>query len=290
MNSANAMQFKAFIRNRAKKANLPAQVVLQQYMLERLLARIAMSPYRDNLILKGGFLISAIAGIAARTTMDMDITLTGISLTHSAVKEMFESVCNIDADDSISFSVIRTVDIRKDDIYPGVRIHLKAVLNSCEDRKVPNVNLAVDITTGDAITPGQVKFPYRSAFDRDCIISCLAYPISTIIAEKIETILRRAEESTRLRDFYDVHLLYHLHAPSSSELRNALQRTSDHRKSTVAVRDPIPIVERIRTNGPMRKQWKEFQLQYPYAQNISFDDCCSTIIQILQNCSWPEVP
>ncbi len=90
-----AMQLKARIRNLALANNIPAQAVLQNYMLERLLERIACSKYKDKFILKGGMLIASLVGIESRTTMDMDAAVQGFPLSEKTLQDASSEICAI---------------------------------------------------------------------------------------------------------------------------------------------------------------------------------------------------
>ena len=85
MITKNPMQLKAYIKEKAAEKHISAQLVMQNYMLERLLERISLSPYKHNFIIKGGFLVSAIVGLDTRATMDLDTTIKGFTLTHEAM-------------------------------------------------------------------------------------------------------------------------------------------------------------------------------------------------------------
>ena len=111
----NTMSFKAIINNIAKENKVSAQSILQTYMLERLLERISVSKYKDNFILKGGMLISAMLGIDSRTTMDMDTTIIGFSLTEKNIKNIMNEICNIDLNDDVTFKIKKIELIREDD-------------------------------------------------------------------------------------------------------------------------------------------------------------------------------
>lgn len=113
----NAMSLKAIINNIAKENNVLAQSVLQTYMLERLLERISISKYKNNFILKGGILISAMLGIDSRTTMDMDTTIKGFKLTEENISKIINEICNISIDDDVSFEVKKIELIREDIVY-----------------------------------------------------------------------------------------------------------------------------------------------------------------------------
>lgn len=221
MITKNAMQFKAIIKKMAKEKNISSQLVMQNYMLERLLERISLSKYRDNFIFKGGFLISSIVGLSSRTTMDLDTTIKGFTLTHKSITDIFKEICDIKIDDNITFEFLNVTDIRETDDYPGIRVSLKANYTPI------SVPLTVDVTTGDLITPKEIKHHHNSVFE-DKVIYILAYNLETILAEKIETILSRSIANTRPRDFYDIYILYSLHKENIhfSILKNALEKTT----------------------------------------------------------------
>ena len=95
---SKAMSLKAKIRNIAKDKNIPAQVILQNYMFERLLVRLAASDYKDKFVLKGGMLVAAIVGLDNRATMDLDTTLKNLPLTPEAIIKALENICAVSAD------------------------------------------------------------------------------------------------------------------------------------------------------------------------------------------------
>lgn len=122
----NAMQLKAILKNMAKQKNISAQLVLQNYMLERLLERVSVSKYRNNFILKGGFLIAAMVGLDTRATMDMDATLKGYPVNEETVRKMFEEICAIELNDDVTFAFRQIGEIREGDEYTGYRVALTA--------------------------------------------------------------------------------------------------------------------------------------------------------------------
>ena len=198
---SNAMSLKAKIRNIAKKKNLPAQVILQNYMFERLLVRLSASDYREKFVLKGGMLVAAIVGLDNRATMDLDTTLKNLPLTPDAIHSALEQICAIRFDDGVSFEIGTISPIREDDIYGGYRV----MLNAWFDTIV--TPLSIDVSTGDAITPHAVQYNFSEIFDDEKTYELWAYNIETVMAEKVETILRRSVFNTRPRDFYDAYIL-----------------------------------------------------------------------------------
>ena len=197
---SKAMKLKAAIRNMALKDHVPAQAILQNFMLERLLERISISTYKDQVILKGGMLIAAMVGMSSRTTMDMDATLRGYPLSEATIRQAFETICAIPLEDEVALVLDHIDPIREDDEYGGYRVAIIAKYEAI------NTPLKIDITTGDVITPEAIRYSFRSNFE-DKTIEVWAYNPETILAEKVETILRRSVLNTRLRDFYDVYIL-----------------------------------------------------------------------------------
>ena len=276
MITRNPMQLKAFIKKKAAEKNISAQLVMQNYMLERLLERISLSKYKNNFILKGGFLISAIVGLDTRATMDLDTTVKGFSLTHESIREIFGEICSVKVGDDVKFELVDISDIREGDDYPGIRVSLKA------NYPPISVPLTVDVTTGDAITPREMEYTFSLLFD-DYTISIFAYNIETVLAEKIETVLSRNIANTRLRDFYDIYILYSLRGLecNAQTLLQALERTADKRGSRKVLEAYQDIIKEIRSSKQLRSFWKKYQREFDYAEDISFDDTCDTIHQIM---------
>lgn len=278
MITKNPMQLKAFIKKKAAGKNISAQLVMQNYMLERLLERISLSSYNHNFILKGGFLISAIVGLDTRATMDLDTTIKGFALTHESIREIFGEICAVEVADDVQFELVDISDIRDGDDYPGIRVSLKA------NYPPISVPLTVDVTTGDVITPREIKYTFPLLFD-DRTISIFAYNLETVLAEKIETVLSRSIANTRPRDFYDIHILYALHGAecNAKTLLHALKRTADKRGSRKVLEIYPDIIAEIRASKQLRGFWKKYQRDFDYAKNISFDDACDTVQRIMDS-------
>ena len=199
-----ARQLKDLVRNRSKGNSTLAQTLLRNYAMERFLERITMSPYKDNFILKGGMLVSAMVGLDTRMTMDMDTTLRNLHLSAEHAKQIVSEITSIQLDDNVRFEIKSAGEIMNEAEYTGIRIQLDAFL---ETMRTP---LKIDISTGDVITPHEVEFSYPLMFE-DRSIPIKAYNLETVLAEKIETVLSRGTENTRLRDFYDLYILNSLH-------------------------------------------------------------------------------
>lgn len=272
----NVMQLKAIIKNLAKEKHISAQLVMQNFMLERLLERISVSRYRQNFILKGGFLIAAMVGLDTRATMDMDATIKGFPINEHTVREMFEEICRIEIDDDVIFSFSSIGEIRESDAYTGYRVSLSA---NYPPMAVP---LKLDITTGDKITPKEIEYQFKLLLENRSI-SVLAYNLETIMAEKLETVISRGDQNTRPRDYYDIYILAKLQYSNiePNELRAALNATTEKRGSLAVVRNYHKIMDIVKSSEVMQSQWIHYQKDFEYAMDIKFEDACDVVVHLL---------
>jgi predicted nucleotidyltransferase component of viral defense system len=273
---SRAMQLKDKFKNIALENHIPAQAVLQNFMLERLLERISISKYKEMIVLKGGMLIASIVGLKSRTTMDMDATLRGYPLTEETIREAFSEICAIQLDDKVKLVLDHIVPIREDDEYGGYRV---AVIARYESINTP---LKIDITTGDIITPGPVRYAFHSSFENK-LIEVLAYNIETILAEKVETILRRSVLNTRPRDYYDIYVIVKTQRQAISKeiFIAALDATSKKRGSHVALQGKDRILVEIQSDPIMRQRWDRYCKEFYYANGIEFDRVIDILIDIV---------
>jgi len=271
MGKINAMSLKAKIRNIAKTKGVSAQVVLQNYFFERFLDRLSRSEYEKKFILKGGLLIAAMAGLDARSTMDMDATIRSLPLDEEHIRTAINIICSIPLDDCIIFKITGITFIREDNEYGGFRVSLNAAYEKI------NAPLSIDITTGDVITPKPEKRIFKSIFDNTNQYELWAYNSETILAEKIETILRRSVGNTRPRDFYDVYLITKTQIFDHNVFHQALSATSAHRGTTERISNVSEILESIEKSPIQRNQWEKYRREYAYAREIKFEDTIKAI-------------
>ena len=258
-------QLKGAIRNLAKKKGIHAQEVLQIFMFERIIERLSVSPYKDRFILKGGLLISAILGIAERTTMDMDTTVKGLPMDEQSIRKAVGEILDQSLDDGIEFQLLDITPIREDDEYENFRASIQATYGKM---KIP---MKIDITTGDEITPKEIQFSYPFLFD-DRRVMVKAYTQETILAEKYETIIRRNVGNTRARDFYDLHLLYRLYRENAdwNLLKQAVLATAKKRDSLSVLQDTKRILLALEESTALQDLWKRYQTQNLYAREITY--------------------
>lgn len=277
MSDAKEMSLKAKIRNIAKSKNIPAQVILQNYMFERFLVRLSQSEYKDKFVLKGGMLVAAIVGLDNRATMDLDTTLKNLPLTPEAIEKAMHNIFDIDLNDDVRFLLKGISPIREDDIYGGYRVALNAVYETIV------TPMTIDISTGDVITPNAIRFDFTGIFDNQLTFELWAYNIETVLAEKVETILRRNIFNTRPRDFYDAYILITTQSFDKAIFSKALEKTIEHRGTKSQINDFDSTMEVISSSKDLHRLWSNYQSQFNYAKDISFDDTCNAIKTLLTN-------
>lgn len=271
-------QLKDKVRNMARGDSAKAQLLIRNYGMERFLERVSLSEHRDNFILKGGMLVSALVGLENRATMDIDTSIRNMPLDTIAAKAMVEEISAVPVDDNIRFEINDFGTIMDDAEYSGVRISLNAFLDAT---RIP---LKIDISTGDAITPAAVNYQYKLMFE-ERYITLWAYNLETVLAEKIETVLSRSVLNTRLRDFYDLYVLQDTGLEiDKATLAAALTATARKRGSEQALALYERTLDEIRISPLMREQWERYQGKNNYAASIVWDDVISDIRALCDDC------
>ena len=268
-------QIKDLIKNVAKKKDVDAQILLRNYMMERLLERIALSEFKNKFILKGGMLVAALVGVDMRSTIDMDATIKAYPATKEAIEQAFNNILRVSIEDGITMELKKIEEIRDEDEYNGFRVSLEAKLDNA---RIP---LKVDITTGDKITPKEVVYRFGLLLE-DRSIDILAYNIETVIAEKLETLISRGITNTRMRDFYDLYILLKLqgHNINSMLLKEALMATSEKRGSAEVLGDGKEIIEEIFLDDILLGYWARYQKKYSYAGDISWLEVKEAVVSL----------
>ncbi|MBM7578536.1 nucleotidyl transferase AbiEii/AbiGii toxin family protein [Jeotgalibacillus terrae] len=271
----SSTQIKALIRNLAKEKEVNAQILLRNYMLERLLERISSSEYKNNFILKGGMLIAALVGVDMRSTIDMDATIKSFPVDKGSIEAVFNVILNVTLDDDVKMTLKRVDEIRDEDQYNGYRVSIEAIM---ENARIP---LKIDITTGDEITPKEVTYTFNLLLENRSI-EVLAYNIETVIAEKFETILSRGITNTRMRDFYDIYILDKVqgHRIENIVLGEAVRKTAENRGSVSSLTNGQAILYEVRFDESLQRYWLNYQKKNSYADDISWEDISISIFNI----------
>ena len=266
------MQLNALIRNKAAGDGDKAQILLRIYMMERLLERISVSGYRDNFILKGGMLVSSLVGVDMRTTMDIDTTVRALPLTQEKAKAFLEKIMAIDLEDNVSFRITKIEDIMEGHEYEGIRFHIEGVLEKLRQ------TIKIDISTGDAITPAAVEYELPLILENRKI-GLWAYNMETLLAEKLETVMTRAEANTRMRDFYDIYILTRQEVIeiNPTHLKEAFAATCRKRGSEAAIPSFDEVLESIEASPEMLDAWENYRKNNPYVEDLTWGEAVHSV-------------
>ena len=268
----NKDSLKVKVSNLALSTNIPNKYLIQSFMFEALLKRISVSKYKDKFIIKGGLLLSSIFGVNLRSTMDLDTTIKGLPLDRTTITKVINEIISIDLKDNIKLEIENIKDIREEELYSGFNINLKAEFDGLR------TNLMIDITTGDVITYKEVQFEYKTLFDNE-IVNIMTYNYETIIAEKFEAIISRNIDNTRMKDYYDLYMFVNLkwNDIDKTILRKAIFNTSKKRETLNYIEEADKYIELINEDSKLKSLWKNYQNNYVYAKDISFENTIDAI-------------
>lgn len=258
-------QIKGRIKSVAKQNNADARTLMRIYMMERFLERLTQSEYRDNFIIKGGILVTAMIGVAHRSTMDIDTSMKNLNLSAEDALRVVNQVKDIDLDDGVSFEVKDVSNIMDEMEYPGIRV----TMNANVGRLI--TPLKIDISTGDVITPRAIEFNYDLLLE-DRSISLWSYNLETILAEKLQTVLARGILNTRMRDFYDIRMLVDTYEDKVNKavLKDAFAATCKKRGTDNLQEQAEEIVKIIEADEQVQVLWRAYQKKYSYAADIDY--------------------
>lgn len=268
----NSDKLNNIIKKKSNGNNNLAHHLHQMFFFEHVLMRLEKSKYRDNIILKGGVLLSSIIGEDLRTTKDIDATLKSLPLNIVSIRNIFEEILSIDIDDNVTFEIANIKDIRLEDEYGGFRINVKGTLDKIR------TNFFIEITTGDIITPREIKYKYNSIFE-DKKINIMAYTIETIIAEKFESIISKNITTTRAKDFYDLYMLMNKHKNdiNNRNIVKAIENTFNKRNTEFNIDNFKEIVEILEDSNVLKRVFTDYQSKLEYTKEVSFDDTIKAI-------------
>ena len=247
-------QIKGRVKSVAKQNNADARTLMRIYMMERFLERLAQSEYRDNFIIKGGILVTAMIGVAHRSTMDIDTSMKNLNLSAEDALRVVNQVKDIDLDDGVSFEVKDVSNIMDEMEYPGIRV----TMNANVGRLI--TPLKIDISTGDVITPRAIEFNYDLLLE-DRSISLWSYNLETILAEKLQTVLARGILNTRMRDFYDIRMLLDTYEDKVNKavLKDAFAATCNKRGTDHLQEQAAEIIKIIEADEQLQVLWRAYR-------------------------------
>ena len=269
----SSKQLKDLIRNLSKEVGIEAHVLIRKYMMERFLERVSSSKYNGSFILKGGMLVAAFVGVEARATMDIDTTIKGIPVTIVDMERTITEISNIDLDDNVKFRIKKVSEIMDEAEYSGIRFSMDALLDGAV------IPLKIDISTGDVITPREIAYSYKLMFE-DRTIHIMTYPIETVLAEKLETVISRSITNTRMRDFYDIHILLKLQNINADILALALERTAKKRGNFSLLENAESVLKIVKSDEDMKRLWDIYQKKFKYAGEYTWDEVIHSVREL----------
>lgn len=258
-------QIKGRIKNIAKDNNADARILLRIHMMERLLERISVSNYRNNFLIKGGLLVTALVGVSLRSTMDIDTSLKNFNLSEDDAKRIITEIKDIDIGDGVTFEIKDSLSIMDEMEYPGIRITMNAIMGKLV------TPIKIDISTGDIVTPNPIEYRYKLLLE-DRYINLQSYNLETVLAEKIQTVLARGVLNTRMRDFYDIRTLFLMYGDQidTDTLKSAFNATCTNRGTHNLVQNAPEIISNIESDEHLRSLWVSYQRKFPYASDMSY--------------------
>ena len=261
-----ARQLKDLIRNLSREKSADAQLLMRNYMMERFLERISLSEYRDKFILKGGMLVAAMVGLDARSTMDLDATVKGANVNVEEIENLISAIVSVPIDDGVKFQLKSISEIMDEAEYPGIRVSMTTTFDGVV------TPLKIDISTGDAITPREVRYSFKLMLE-DRSIDIWAYNLETVLAEKLETIITRTTTNTRMRDFYDIYILDQLHGNTLNRqtLYDALLATAKKRGTERHLAEAVDVLNEVESSPVMQKLWESYRRKFSYAADLEWN-------------------
>ena len=259
----------------SKQTGLTFNSVMTYYFLEMILKKLSQSSYSRNYILKGGFLLSNVIGVESRSTVDIDFLFQNITLSFENVEKQLKDILAIPIE-GINFTIQSIVSIKESDLYSGYRASILCQLENIKQM------VHLDIATGDIVTPHPIHYDYKSLFEDDHF-PIIAYPIETIIAEKLQTIYSRNFLNSRSKDFYDIYILSKLKREEidTLQLQLAIKRTFAFRGTTFDYNKNIELLKLFKNDETQNQQWQNYARKYSYTNGISFKEILDEIIMLL---------
>ena len=276
--SHTSKQLKDKVRNVSHGDNQTAQMLIRNFIMERFLERVSISPYRNNFILKGGMLVASLVGIDTRATMDIHSTLKALPLNEEDAVRIVNEIIHIYVEDGISFEIVKAAEIMTDFEYPGVRLLLEARLDRLKQR------IKIDLSTDDVITPSAIRYSYRLMFE-DRSIELMTYTPETLLAEKIQTILARGITTTRMRDYYDVYEIVVGNKVSIDKevLAEAFTATCMKRKTIFGSEQIEKIVNEISADEGLLNLWNLYKNDNFYVGDITWTVVCEVVCAYIRD-------
>lgn len=265
------------LRNKAKELGLNYNLVLSKFFFDEFLKLLSNSVHREHFMLKGGMLLTYSLGVQNRATQDIDFLVKGFPLESAEMKKVLEEIIGDNKQSDIWFELNSTVEeIRAEDEYGGLRFH---IIGHLANIRIP---FSVDIATGDPIYPFPRVEKYSTILGDN--IELKMYPLESVLSEKLQTVLARAENNSRSKDFYDIYAILKnkLEVINVKELKVAVSMTFSYRKTNVSKDEAKNIIGHINEDSLIKERWTRYQKKNPYANGIEFSEITESLNALVE--------
>ena len=253
----------ARLRNKARESGISYQQCLQLFFQEEFLRKLSASPYKDNLILKGGLFIYTLTNFESRATVDVDFMLRGLSNDMARMDTIIAEILAVPTrNDFITFKALPTEPIAANRKYHGVSTQITGYIKNV---RVP---FSVDIGVGDVIVPSAKERTIKTQLDDFDAPEIMTYSLESTIAEKLDAILLRFELTGRMKDFYDIYYLSQTFDFDGLKLQTAIAETLQNRGTDYNA-DSFKRIKELVDDENMQIRWRLF-LKSLHNPDISF--------------------
>lgn len=264
----------------SREKGLNFNIVLTYYFLESILLKLSKSSFSDLFVLKGGFLLSSLIGVEERTTLDMDFLYSGKFFSEDDIVSAFNAIL-AGEEGPIRHQLFTVSRLKGNHPYQGYRLTIQC--------RLENINqiIPLDIATGDKMTPGSVKYQYRSLFGKE-EIPIKAYPLETVLSEKIQTIYDKGFLNSRSKDFYDLYTLCKLRSDTidMNLLLEACKTTFSHRKTEWNTEKLKALLVSLKDDPVFIRRWVAFAKKNHYASGLKFDVVIEHALGLVEKLEW----
>lgn len=275
----NKDSLKARVNNISNQLNISQNVIYNRFFYDAFLSRLAFSPFRDKLILKGGLYLSSVFGVELRSTMDIDFYCKNLSLKEDEIIKVIKEISDIDFGDQIVFKLLDINKIRDDDIYGGFQVTLLGKLDNIR------CQFSIDVATGDPIIPSEHSYNYKCLVTGE-VLPIKVYSLESVVAEKLETVLSKGIANSRSKDYYDLYILRNLHFQNIDKkiLKEAYRKVCEYRRFNISKENALELLNAIKNNEQIIVRWRAYGKRVKYADGISLDDVITSLKEWIEVC------
>lgn len=263
------------LKNIRRQTGVDIQILIKKFFIDSFLKLLSESAYQDKFVWKGGFVLSAIAGIEKRTTVDIDTLITGVTLDETHIENLIHQIIDGKEVDGVTFQLVETQMIHDEKEYAGYRVFLIAHLNNMRDK------FHMDIATGETLVPSKMAYRYQPLISKDESFELFIYRTERMLAEKLQTILERRTLNTRSKDFFDVYLFSQLDVIDENTLYEAFHFVIQERHSENDFNNWKTILNELNVSEEMKQRWSIYRRDNRYVGDLSFEDTLKSVEKYL---------